>query len=123
MQRFYFCGYVDSSIYGHLIDFWPDSFPMEQGESRIEYVAKGGLSLVLVKDPQSIQKEWKTMAVDEEDYRNKARWILSLNAQEKEELLGEIMGGLKRYNQRREALGIQSFLELLNAKDSHSNSL
>ncbi|KAA8710089.1 glycosyltransferase family 4 protein [Helicobacter canis] len=46
LPRFFFSGYVDSSVYGHILDFWADSFPMEQGESRIEYVAKGrGLSL------------------------------------------------------------------------------
>ena len=46
LPRFFFSGYVDSAVYGHILDFWADSFPMEQGESRIEYVAKGrGLSL------------------------------------------------------------------------------
>lgn len=52
LQRVYFTGYVDSGIYGHIIDIWLDSFPLEQGESRIEYVAKGGLSIVLSKIPQ-----------------------------------------------------------------------
>lgn len=46
LPRFFFSGYVDSAVYGHILDFWADSFPMEQGESRIEYVAKGrGLAL------------------------------------------------------------------------------
>ncbi len=50
MERFYLAGYVNGSIYGHIIDFWADSFPMEQGESRIEYVAKArGLALKLSK--------------------------------------------------------------------------
>lgn len=40
VPRFIFSGYVDSAAYGHVLDFWADSFPMEQGESRIEYVAK-----------------------------------------------------------------------------------
>lgn len=123
MQRFYFCGYVDSAIYGHLIDFWLDSFPMEQGESRIEYVAKGKLSLVLVKNPDAVKKEWKTMAISQEDYREKARYLLNLNQEEKQELIEQIMGGLSRYNQKREELGVESFLEVLNAKDSHSNRL
>ncbi|MCI7485545.1 MAG: hypothetical protein MSA68_06325 [Helicobacter sp.] len=50
LERFYFEGYVDSVVYGHVIDLWLDSFPLEQGESRIEYVAKGGIALVLSQE-------------------------------------------------------------------------
>lgn len=123
MCRFYFCGYVDSAIYGHLIDFWLDSFPMEQGESRIEYVAKGKLSLVLAKNPAIVQKEWKTMAIDEQDYREKACYLLALSHEQKQDLIAEIMGGLARYNAQREELGVKSFLEVLDAKDSHPHRL
>ena len=49
LKRIYFTGYIDSTLYGHIIDIWLDSFPLEQGESRIEYVAKGGLSLMMSK--------------------------------------------------------------------------
>lgn len=52
LQRVHFTGYIDSGIYGHIIDIWLDSFPLEQGESRIEYVAKGGLSIMMSKIPQ-----------------------------------------------------------------------
>ncbi|WP_051420540.1 hypothetical protein [Helicobacter pametensis] len=123
MKRFYFCGYVDSAIYGHILDLWLDSFPMEQGESRIEYVAKGKLSLVLAKDPSKIKQEWKTMAVDEEDYREKARYLLGLGSGQKQALIDEIMGGLARYNQNREEMGVESFLECLNGQDSYSHRL
>lgn len=115
MQRFYFCGYVNNVIFGHIIDFWPDSFPMEQGESRIEYVAKGKLSLVLVKDPTKVQKEWVTMAVDEEDYYQKAKYLLSLSAEQKQTLIEDILGGLSRYNQRREELGVDSMMRFLDS--------
>lgn len=115
MQRFYFCGYVNNVIFGHMIDFWPDSFPMEQGESRIEYVAKGKLSLVLVKDPSKVQKEWVTMATDEEDYYQKAKYLLSLSTEQKQTLIEDILGGLSRYNQRREELGVDSMMRFLDS--------
>lgn len=47
LSRFYFTGFVDSALYGHVIDIWLDSFPMAQGESRIEFSAKGKPSLIL----------------------------------------------------------------------------
>lgn len=50
LHRFYFTGFVDSAVYGHIIDIWLDSFPMEQGESRIEFSAKDRPSLVLSKE-------------------------------------------------------------------------
>lgn len=50
LHRFYFTGFVDSAIYGHIIDVWLDSFPMEQGESRIEFSAKNRPSLILSKE-------------------------------------------------------------------------
>ncbi len=46
LSRIFFPGFVDSGIYGHVIDFWLDSFPLKHGESRIEFVAKNKLSLI-----------------------------------------------------------------------------
>lgn len=57
LHRFCFSGYVDSALYGHIIDLWLDSFPLEQGESRIEYVAKGGVALVLSKESKQEREE------------------------------------------------------------------
>ncbi|WP_295701098.1 hypothetical protein [uncultured Helicobacter sp.] len=57
LKRVYFMGYVDSGIYGHIIDIWLDSFPLEQGESRIEYTAKGGLSLMMSKQDELTRKQ------------------------------------------------------------------
>ncbi|PAF49465.1 hypothetical protein BKH41_02030 [Helicobacter sp. 12S02232-10] len=56
LKRFFFPGYVDSTIYGHIIDFWLDSFPMEQGESKVEFNAKGGIILNLSKENKKERK-------------------------------------------------------------------
>ncbi len=57
LSRFFFPGYVDSAIYGYVIDLWLDSFPMQQGESRIEFSAKGRPSLVLSKEEKEARRE------------------------------------------------------------------
>lgn len=57
LSRVHFMGYVDSALYGHIIDVWLDSFPHEQGESRLEYLAKGGLSLMMSKRDEATRAE------------------------------------------------------------------
>ncbi|STP11951.1 Uncharacterised protein [Helicobacter mustelae] len=56
LSRFYFPGFVDSRIFGHVIDLWLDSFPMQQGESRAEYAAKGKPTLILTQESKQQRK-------------------------------------------------------------------
>lgn len=57
LHRFYFAGFVDSAIYGHILDLWLDSFPMQQGESRVEFSAKDKPSLILSQETFEQRKD------------------------------------------------------------------
>lgn len=48
-ERFYFPGMVNANVYGHIIDLWLDTFPLEQGESMTEYLAKGNAMVSMRK--------------------------------------------------------------------------
>jgi hypothetical protein len=41
-DRFIFAGMVNPHVFGWVIDVWPDTFPLRQGQSLVEAQAKGG---------------------------------------------------------------------------------
>lgn len=146
LKRVYFCGYVDSVIYGHIIDLWLDSFPLEQGESRIEYVAKGGLSIVMSKeseikrqerlssflaeskldlDANELQKLKNMLFVDslelnafsESDYIAKALNLLDSTNEHKDRLRSINAYIRSVFDTHRENIGVYSFINALNTKN------
>ncbi|WP_104684760.1 hypothetical protein [Helicobacter bizzozeronii] len=59
LGRFKFVGYVDAHLYGHVIDLFLDTFPMQQGESKAEFSAKNKLVLTLSESmPQARQENF-----------------------------------------------------------------
>jgi len=49
LKRIIFTGQVNPHVYGWIIDVWLDTFPLFQGQSRVEYQAKNGSIVVLKK--------------------------------------------------------------------------
>jgi len=57
-ERFIFMGLVNPHVYGWVIDVWPDSFPLRQGQSKNEYIAKGGVVVFMEEYLNDTIREW-----------------------------------------------------------------
>ncbi len=73
-NRFVFTGQVNPHVFGWVIDVWPDSFPLRQGQSKNEYIAKGGSIIFMDKYLNDTIRNWykgfeiPPIAKDEKEY-------------------------------------------------------
>jgi len=74
LNRVIFTGQIDSHMFGWIIDIWPDTFPLRQGQSKNEYIAKGGVVIFMEKYINEAIKNWyktskiKPFAKDKNEY-------------------------------------------------------
>lgn len=85
-ERFYFTGFVNPHLYGHLIDLYLDTFPLGSGEALNEYLAKEKIAVILLQQNHPIIRELflvgkehsyqRIHAYDQDDYIELADRIL-----------------------------------------------
>lgn len=86
-ERFYFTGFIDPHLYGHIIDLYLDTFPMGSGEALNEYLAKEKIAVILLPPEHPIicelfmlgkEKSYQRIhAYDHDDYIELADTILN----------------------------------------------
>jgi len=57
-DRFLFLGHINSAVYGWVIDYMLDSFPIGQGESKNEFIAKGKIAIFLKTAISKTVENW-----------------------------------------------------------------
>jgi hypothetical protein len=58
LKRVVFTGQVNPHMCGWVIDVWPDSFPLRQGQSKNEYSAKGGVVIYMDEYLNDTIRNW-----------------------------------------------------------------
>jgi len=83
LNRVIFTGMVNPHIFGWIIDVWLDSFPLAQGQSKKEFLSKGGIAIYNLKyeniDIENAKKFFEKLlmfAKDNNDYIKKADYII-----------------------------------------------
>ncbi|AFL69732.1 hypothetical protein Sulba_2465 [Sulfurospirillum barnesii SES-3] len=86
-ERFIFTGFVNPHLYGYVIDYYLDTFPLHSGEALNEYIAKGRVPLILLNKNHIAKDTYirlgmldsleKIHAFSVEEYVKIANYILS----------------------------------------------
>ncbi|GAX87609.1 conserved hypothetical protein [Lebetimonas natsushimae] len=85
-KRFIFNGMVNPHVYGWVIDIWPDSFPLGQGKSKDEFIAKKRPVIFHIKRKIKSNKKNKVfIANDDKEYIEMVTALIK-NAKKREEI-------------------------------------
>ena len=63
LNQFYFTGHIDADIYGYIIDIFPDTFPFNQGHSKVEAGIKGCAIVVKANEDDNREPSEERVAI------------------------------------------------------------
>lgn len=101
ISRWFFVGQIQAHLYGNIIDIWPNTFPVPQGLSTLEFMAKGKPVLTMKNDLHDFEvqnaanlkrtdkfKEFKMNVDNIDDYTNSLE--LLIKSEEAREVIGKL---------------------------------